>query len=237
MARIDPVKPPFKVSIALACLAAFGMLMPQLGCTRSRAQSAAPQSQHDEAAPVHAEGISLLPQGSCIAIQPLGEVPPEQIASVSGALGTLYGVEIHELEPADLPQSAWYEPRRRWRAERLLDFLTPLLPDDCHRILGMTTQDISTTKGEHEDWGILGLANMPGTAAVISFYRCRRRVADVPPLERLGRVAIHEIGHTLGLPHCSTFGCYMEDAAGTVETIDRETFLCDVCRERLGRMK
>jgi archaemetzincin len=171
----------------------------------------------------------------CVAIQPLGEVPEDQITAVSDALRETYGVDIRVLPPTDHPQAAWYEPRHRWRAERLLDFLEPRLPADCDRILGMTTDDISTTKGEHEDWGILGLANLPGAAAVISFYRCRRRVHDVDPIERLRRVAIHEIGHTLGLPHCSTYGCYLEDAGGTVETVDRETFLCDACRARLGR--
>lgn len=171
----------------------------------------------------------------CVAIQPLGEVPEDQITAVSEALFETYGVEIRVLPATDHPRSAWYEPRHRWRAERLLDFLEPRLPADCDRILGMTTRDISTTKGEHEDWGILGLANMPGAAAVISFYRCRRRVHDVDPLERLRRVAIHEIGHTFGLPHCATYGCFLEDAGGTVETIDRETFLCDRCRERLDR--
>ena len=88
--------------------------------------------------------------------------------------------------------------------------------------------------GEYEDWGILGLASLPGTTAVVSSYRCRRQVEDVPALERLRRVAIHEVGHTIGLRHCPTHGCFLEDAGGTVETIDRETFLCDLCQGRVG---
>ncbi|MBN1771154.1 MAG: hypothetical protein JXB32_07840 [Deltaproteobacteria bacterium] len=177
---------------------------------------------------------SHVPGVCCVAVQPLGPVPDEELQAVADALRELYGFETRILEQLDLPEEAWYEPRRRYRAERLLDFLAGRLPEGCDRIVGLTVKDISTTKGEIEDWGILGLAELPGTACVLSTFRCRRRVRDVPAVERLRRVAVHEVGHTLGLPHCPTYGCFMEDAGGKAETIDRETFLCDVCRERLG---
>jgi archaemetzincin len=74
---------------------------------------------------------------------------------------------------------------------------------------------------------------MPGTSAVISTFRTRRKLGKVPVAERLARVAIHELGHTFGLPHCSTKGCLLSDAGGTVETIDEERFLCERCRTRI----
>ena len=41
---------------------------------------------------------------------------------------------------------------------------------------------------------------------------------------------LHEIGHTLGLPHCPTKGCLMEDAMGKVTTTDGERDFCPACR-------
>jgi archaemetzincin len=179
------------------------------------------------------EPCSRVPGVCAVALQPLGEVPAEQIEAAAAGLRELYGFEVVVLDPVDLSESAWYEPRHRWRAERLLPFLEELMPEGTQRILGITVEDISTTKGEHEDWGILGLGTIGGPSAVISSFRCRRHVAEVSVLERIRRVAIHEIGHTLGLEHCPTTGCFLEDAAGTVATVDGETFLCEVCRERL----
>jgi archaemetzincin len=33
-------------------------------------------------------------------------------------------------------------------------------------------------------------------------------------LRRLGDLAVHEFGHTLGFPHCEEKGCVMADAKG-----------------------
>ncbi len=172
--------------------------------------------------------------GVCrVAIQVFDEVPDEQLEMVVAA-AEFYGFEVEVLDPVDFPDWAYYEPRHRWRAELLVDFLAEHIPDGFDRIIGLTDQDISTTKGEHEDWGILGLATIAGTSSVVSFFRCQRRVGDVTALERLYRVAVHELGHSLGLRHCETDGCYLMDAQGTVDTIDRETHLCDDCRSTIG---
>ena len=172
--------------------------------------------------------------GVCrVAVQTFDDVPDEHVEMVVAA-AEFYGFEVEVLEPVDFPDWAYYEPRHRWRAERLLDFLDEHIPLGFDRIIALTDQDISTTKGEHEDWGILGLATIAGTSSVVSYFRCQRRVGEVSALERLYRVAIHELGHSLGLPHCETEGCYLMDALGTVDTIDRETFLCDVCRDSVG---
>jgi archaemetzincin len=54
--------------------------------------------------------------------------------------------------------------------------------------------------------------------------------------DRVTRVAIHELGHTMGLPHCSeSKTCIMQDAASSVKTVDRSTSLCAGCRNLLNR--
>ena len=172
-----------------------------------------------------------------IYVQPLGNgISDTEAAFVQEALRAFFDVEVPLLDRIALPKEAFYPPRNRHRAEKILDFLAPRLPEDGFRILGLTGGDISTTKDNFEDWGILGLATIDGRSSVISSFRCKRKVKNADHAKiRLGKVAVHEIGHTLGLEHCPSVGCIMEDAGGTVATSDREYDLCSACRRLLSR--
>jgi archaemetzincin len=168
-------------------------------------------------------------------IQPLGaEIPNEDMALVEQALVGFYNVQIRVLPRVDLPEQAYYEPRRRYRAEKILPFLLEKLPSDGNRILGLTGADISTDKGNIKDWGILGLASLGGKECIISSFRCHKGpLQGASASILLAKVAVHEIGHTLGLNHCATSGCLMEDAGGLARTCNREFDICQRCRSML----
>lgn len=184
------------------------------------------------------------PDVRILALLPFEDVDQEAIDTVTQAVGHAYGWEIRVMEPHDLPDSAWYALRKRHRAEKLLDYLDDVIPQDVDGIMGLTRKDISTTKGEIEDWGICGLAESPGLASVVSTYRIKKKLGKGSHdqkkkkyLQRLRDLANHEFGHTLGLPHCPNEGCVMEDAKGTVLTFDHSTGqLCDDCVKLLGKL-
>lgn len=168
-------------------------------------------------------------------IHPLGpELPDEDADFVRRSLAAFYAMDVRMLPRSPLPSDAYYKPRARYRAEKLLDHLQASLPEDGFRVLGLTGKDISTTKDNFEDWGILGLATVDGEACVISTFRTKKGAKSPEHARiRLGKTAVHEIGHTLGLPHCPNAGCLMEDARGTVTTTDGEYDLCHDCRAKL----
>jgi archaemetzincin len=170
-------------------------------------------------------------------LQPLGsELPAADVELVVRALRAFYGLDVRTLPRIELPAAAYYRPRQRYRADKLLDFLQPLLPADGVRILGLTAADISTTKGRVYDWGVLGLGSLDGASGVLSSYRCHKRSrGELHARQRLAKVAVHETGHTLGLDHCATDGCLMHDGEGSVLTTDTEYDLCSRCRAELTR--
>lgn len=171
-----------------------------------------------------------------VLVVPLGAVPQLEVAIVESALRAFYAVDVRVRERVALPRSAYYAARGRYRAERLLTALEQLADASMFRVLGLASVDISTTKGSIADWGILGLATLDGRVGVLSSFRCRRAAKGPAQVaERLGKTAVHELGHTFGLEHCPNVGCVMEDGKGSVFTTDHEYDLCESCREKVGR--
>lgn len=169
-----------------------------------------------------------------VAIQPLGKVRADSVEQLSKALKHLYAAEVVVLPPKELPASAFFRPRQRYRAEKLLDWLNGNTEAGYVKVIGITEADISTTKGEAVDWGIFGLGLLGGRPCVVSTFRLGREVPRAKMLERLGKVAGHEVGHTFGLDHCPVEGCLMRDAEGKVATVDGEGGeLCEACRKRV----
>ncbi|HEX3597392.1 MAG TPA: hypothetical protein VHU80_19930 [Polyangiaceae bacterium] len=174
-----------------------------------------------------------MPSG--IEIRPLGSAPGEaDVRAVVAAIEAFFTVPVSVREPLPLPRAAYYPARGRYRAERLLEFLAAQR-QGSRVVLGLATVDISTTKGHYEDWGILGLATLDARSAVLSSFRCRRGARDAAHArERFAKTAVHELGHSFGLPHCPTPGCLMHDGEGSVLTSDREADFCAATRARLA---
>lgn len=137
------------------------------------------------------------------------------------------------LSETELPQSAWYEPRKRYRADKIIKHLKTIKPDSIGYIVAFTSSDISTTKDGKKDWGIFGLGYQPGVASVISTFRLgnNKRLLN----RRILKITKHELGHNFGLKHCKhSKTCVMHSAEGSIKTVDRvSNIYCKRCKEIL----
>lgn len=189
-----------------------------------------------------ARNFALLAAGLCLpaadpslALQTYGTVASPRVECVRKKLQETFRVQVIVLPEAKLPEDAFHAPRNRYRGTVLLDALERSTPRTHIRVLGLTDKDISVTKGAIPDWGVFGVAYLGYRPAVISTFRLGRNGSTETMLrERLARVALHEVGHTFGLPHCPTPRCLMEDACGTISSVDRSTGrFCEACSKRL----
>lgn len=170
--------------------------------------------------------FSSHPPNTKIYLQPFEDFPPSYTLYLVSKLRSVCP-NITLLTPAPLPDHAWYEPRKRYRADKLIYWLKNRVNDD-NVIIGLTSKDISTTKNETKDFGVMGLGFTPGKSCVVSTFRLNKQHLQ----QQLFKVAIHELGHTRGLDHCPVKTCFMRDAAGRNPT-DEEKGFCESCRQFL----
>lgn len=181
-----------------------------------------------------------------IGIQPYGDIDPDIINSISDILKKTYETKVIVLDKKALPKSAFVNIKSpRYRADSLLIDLLKIRPDAIDIIIGITSKDISTTKktsngeikkpeSKYTDWGIFGLGYRPGKSCVISTFRLKHTASKTFE-SRVQKIAIHEIGHNLGLKHCETKKCVMQDAVETINTVDLASIeLCKKCVRKIN---
>lgn len=207
--------------------------MPQPAPTAARVEPEAEPAPEPEPAPEVAKVRAT------VMIVPLRSFPEDLYVAVETALRAELSVEVVRHEVVELPEEAYYPPRKRYRADKLLDFLHGFAEEagEDVKILGVTEVDISTTSDPYPDWGIFGLGESPGRTAVISSKRLSRRPKNREHVQfRVATTAVHEIGHTFGLPHCDEHDvhCVMLDAEGGIENTDTSSgTLGPGCRTKL----
>ncbi|UHO39298.1 Zn-dependent protease [Chryseobacterium capnotolerans] len=158
-----------------------------------------------------------------ILIQPFRDIQSEKVKAVAEGIKKVYpNVEV--LEAIDFPGNAYYKERNRYRADSIIKFLNTKTKENFVTI-GLTSKDISVTKGKIKDFGVMGLGYRPGKACVASDFRLNKENSD----EQFYKIAIHELGHTQGLPHCPEKMCFMRDAEGKNPT-NEETDFCQKCK-------
>lgn len=162
---------------------------------------------------------------SYIEVLPYTGINPDLVNYVYKELLKVYpNVIIKPYE--NLPNRAYYKPRKRYRADTIIDIQS--INAKSAYILGLTDKDISTTSGNYYDWGIFGLAYCPGNSSIVSTYRLSKKNLQ----EQLLKTVMHELGHTQGLDHCPVKNCIMTDAEGKNKLDDEKDF-CNKCKSFL----
>jgi archaemetzincin len=168
-----------------------------------------------------------------IILQPFEGLPKSNTNHVAEQLKEIYSGDIIVNNSIPLPKNALNHDKTRYRADSLIRYLGTLVKDG-QLIIGLTQNDISTNKGKDADWGVMGLGYSPGKSCIASTFRLKGKNR----LNKLFKVAIHELGHTQGLArtktkHCPEKTCLMRDAEGK-DHLDELKMFCSKCKPILN---
>lgn len=128
-----------------------------------------------------------------------------------------------------------YNPRRgQYHSSRILSCIRAgHQPAHGDRVLGVTEADLYVPSLNF----VFGEAGRDGSA-IISLFRLRPEFYGEPKdvglfLERASKEAVHELGHTLGLGHCTDPGCVMFFSNSIIDTDRKNRTFCKACHPRV----
>jgi archaemetzincin len=168
-----------------------------------------------------------------IQLVPLGGVDPSLISELRDALEDTLRLPV-AVHPLVLDLKPFYSQQRvQYNSTEILQALGGLMGTE-DKTLAVIEEDLFIPILTF----VFGEAQLDGSCAVVSSHRLRNARYGLPPdptkeFSRLLKEAVHELGHTFGLVHCSIPDCVMR-ASTYVEDIDlKGVSFCTSCRALL----
>jgi archaemetzincin len=173
-----------------------------------------------------------------LAIAPYNEIDSVTTSMLVSELENFYSnLNAVILPKAVMSDSLLANSKTRYNANKILNYLDLIKPEEVTYILALTTDKIAACGDTIHETGVAGLGNRPGTCSVVSTWSLRRKLTDEMQFtQRLIKACMHEMGHNFGLSHCKNKDkkCLMRDAGGTILTLDQEdVHLCKKCEDLL----
>lgn len=181
--------------------------------------------------------IEVMKEKLAITLVPIGPVPTDLLDYLANSLTPLFDIPCGIAPTIPIPPTAYDQRRNQYEGHRILSTLSRLEMPQARRVLGIVDADCFTPGLNF----IFGQARIHGRDAFIALPRLRQSFYGLPEDEALFREralkeAVHEIGHTYGLDHCSNPKCVMHFSNSLLDTdIKRATF-CTCCQTKLGQI-
>jgi|Deesub1362A_J573_1020465.scaffolds.fasta_scaffold08473_3 archaemetzincin len=175
--------------------------------------------------------------GPKLMLIPIGEVPQEILTWLRDALAG-HGWSATIGPGVAIPPQAWNAQRGQLQGDALLAALRKAGQPSAHRLLGVVDADCYAPGLNF----IFGQASLPGREAFIVLPRLRPSFYGLPMddalyKERTLKEAVHELGHSMGLPHCPYPLCVMHFSNALAHTDRKKARYCSRCRALLERLQ
>jgi archaemetzincin len=167
---------------------------------------------------------------SAIALVPIGNVAEGLLTRLARTIGETFRSPVSRQAPWFDPALAFDSYRNQYNSTMFLSLLLNNFEETKGKVVGVTEYDLFVPVLTF----VFGEAQLNGMTAVVSSFRLRPEYyglhADRALLEtRVEKEAIHEVGHTFGLLHCSDPACVMHSSTYAEEIDLKGSMPCQRC--------
>jgi len=160
-------------------------------------------------------------------IIPIGGIDRATLDNLATILGKRFNLPFKVEVPMEIPDYAFNSDRGQYNSN---DVLKELRRYKKRRVLGIIDRDLYVPELNF----VFGQADLQGQCALISTIRLRQEFYGLPEddkifFERTVKEAVHELGHTYGLRHCSNSKCVMFFSNSLPDTDRKESSFCKSC--------
>ncbi|MCX6005409.1 MAG: archaemetzincin family Zn-dependent metalloprotease [Chloroflexi bacterium] len=168
-----------------------------------------------------------------IILQPVGRIDSDILNILQTRIISIFGCPVGIDKSVPVPDEAFSTLRERYLSDVFLDKLKTLNKKG-HKLLGVTEVELFT-RGLNF---VFGHADTSSGVAIISLHLLRQEYYGLPPdndlfVERFVKEAIHELGHTFGMGHCSDSLCIMHFSNSLPDTDFKKPLFCSRCQPKL----
>ena len=168
-----------------------------------------------------------------ITLQPIGQIADTILSKLQARIFSVFGCPIAITNPIPIPGEAYIQLRDQYLSDTLLEVLKQH-QHKRHKLLGITEVELFT----HGLNFVFGQADIKHNVALISLHLLRQEQYGLPPdetlfIDRAVKEAVHELGHTFGIGHCSDTSCVMHFSNSLPDTDYKKSYFCSRCQPKL----
>jgi archaemetzincin len=168
-----------------------------------------------------------------VILVPVGVIPEDLLEWLSERLPEAAGVTVITGESVPLPPGGNDVRRGQYLAEMVMRTLDQVEISGDQRVIGLIDADCFAPEMNF----IFGQAMIGGCQAFVALPRLREsfyaRSGNLDLFRgRVLKESVHELGHTIGLHHCSDPFCVMHFSSSLRETDIKTARFCPVCQAK-----
>jgi archaemetzincin len=169
-----------------------------------------------------------------IVLRPLTQIDSQILGMLKKNLGYTFNCPVEARPEFGSLDYAYDLERRQYLALRLLASMRRFSKGPGDRCLGIVDVDLYSPGLNF----VFGEADIGSGVAIVSLYRLRPELYGLPHdealfQERTVKEAVHELGHTYSLGHCTDVKCVMHFSNSLADTDIKGARFCLKCQQRL----